>query len=87
MMQSGRRCTECGTWFTPRDDRQFACCAECQYSRKIRVARERYRRERKKAPPKELEQKPAQPTDWKAITRICAEHHISYGEAVRKGLI
>ena len=89
MQYDERICTECGARFTPRDYRQLACCRACTRKRNKRLAKERYRRERAKGPqnPKEPMKNPAAPTDWEAITRFCWENHISYGEAVRKGLL
>lgn len=75
-------CQICGTKFVGRTNSKY-CSAECRQSAlrdHQRRARERYGKSRRPV-------KQQDGTDWNAIVKKCNELNMSYGEAVRRGLI
>ena len=87
MQYDERICTECGAEYAPKHAGQKTCGPECARRRHKRRAKERARAAAQAQTLKKPKNEPTPPTDWKSITRICAEHHLTYGEAVRKGLL
>ena len=74
-------CQLCGTEFQGANPAKF-CSDKCKEQRRKELAI--MGREKKRA---EAEKKKTGGTDWKAIVRKCKEMGVSYGEAVRRGLI
>ena len=74
-------CQMCGAEFQGANPAKF-CSDECKAKRKTYLAN--VWREKKRA---EGKKKKTGGTDWKAIVRKCKEMGVSYGEAVRRGLI
>jgi orotate phosphoribosyltransferase len=74
-------CQICGTEFQGIKMAKF-CSDKCKEQRKKELAI--MNREKKKA---EAKKKKNSETEWKAIVRKCKEMGVSYGEAVRRGLI
>lgn len=74
-------CQICGTEFQGIKRAKF-CSDKCKEQRKKDLAV--IRDELKKA---EAKKKTTGGTDWKAIVRKCKKMGVSYGEAVRRGLI
>ena len=74
-------CQICGAEFEGIKQAKF-CSDECKNKRKTDLAA--VRRDMKRAAAK---REKTSGTDWKAIVRKCKKLNMSYGEAVRRGLI
>lgn len=87
-MKDPVKCLECGELFIPIHENHKVCGRSCQRARKRKTTKEGqglYDAKRMRAA--QAAKPTPQKTDWSAITKLCLEHHISYGEAVSRGLL
>lgn len=76
-------CNACGKEFEASRGNTKYCSENC--SELMQKLKKRERAKSLRTAKKISEEKPK--TDWEYVVRVCNEQHISYGEAVRRGIV